>query len=128
MLLKVLVHPANLQDPTGARLLLSECHGQFPDLRVIWGDAGYLGKALNAFSLVATGARLEAVQYELSDSRYRRPKGLKISAKRWIVERTFAWEGRNRRLSKDYEEVPESEEAWCYIGLFKLMLQRLKPA
>lgn len=125
MLLKTIVHAADVQDPTGARLLLAECLGRFPRLKVIYGDAGYRGKALNAFALAVTGARIEAVEYPLSGSRYRRPRGEIPQSKRWVVERTFAWEGRNRRLSKDYEERPESEEAWLYLGLFKLMLRRL---
>jgi putative transposase len=47
--------------------------------------------------------------------------------RRWVVERTFAWLGRNRRLSKDYEEYPETSEAWIYLASIRLMLRRLAP-
>lgn len=123
----MLVHPANQPDPTGAKLLLAECLGRFPGLKVIWGDAGYRGKKLNQFCQLITGARIEIPDYPLVDSRYKRPKGFRVAAKRWVVERTFAWEGRNRRLSKDYEATAEAEETWFYIGFYKLMLGRLAP-
>jgi hypothetical protein len=48
-----------------------------------------------------------------------------VEPRRWVVERTFAWTGRNRRLSKDYEGLPETEEALCYLGMVHLMLKRL---
>lgn len=124
----MLVHPANQPDPTGARLLLSECLGAFPGLKTIWGDSGYRGVELNKYCKLTTGASIEIPEYPLTDSRYKRPTGFHLLKKRWVVERTFAWEGRNRRLSKDYEASPESEEAWLYIGLFRLMLGRLAPS
>ncbi|HYX35271.1 MAG TPA: transposase, partial [Oligoflexus sp.] len=52
-------------------------------------------------------------------------KGFKVLPMRWIVERTFGWLGRNRRLSKDYERLPSSSEAFVYIGMIRLMLRRL---
>jgi transposase len=48
-----------------------------------------------------------------------------VQPKRWIVERTFAWLGRNRRLSKDYEGLLSTSETWCYLAMSKLMLRRL---
>jgi putative transposase len=54
-----------------------------------------------------------------------RPKGFYVLPRRWVVERTFGWLGRNRRLSKDYEYLPENEEAFVYLGMVKLMLGRL---
>ena len=55
-------------------------------------------------------------------------KGFVILPKRWIVERTFGWLGRCRRLSKDYEALPETSETWIYVAMIHLMLRRLKPA
>lgn len=53
------------------------------------------------------------------------PTGFQVLPRRWVVERTFAWLGRWRRLSKDYEEMPESTEAWIYLAMSRLMLTRL---
>jgi transposase len=53
------------------------------------------------------------------------PSGFHVLPRRWVVERTFGWLGRNRRLSKDYEFLPESAEAWIYIGMVRLMLRRM---
>jgi putative transposase len=53
------------------------------------------------------------------------PAGFQVLPWRWVVERTFGWLGRNRRLSKDYEFLPETEEAFIYVGMVRLMLRRL---
>jgi putative transposase len=53
------------------------------------------------------------------------PAGFQVLPQRWVVERTFGWLGRNRRLSKDYEFLPETEEAFIYVGMVRLMLRRL---
>ncbi len=53
------------------------------------------------------------------------PTGFRVLPHRWVVERTFAWLGRNRRLSKDYEALPTTEEAWIYLGMIRLMAARL---
>ena len=53
------------------------------------------------------------------------PSGFQVLPQRWVVERTFGWLGRNRRLSKDYEFLPETEEAFIYLGMVRLMLRRL---
>jgi len=54
--------------------------------------------------------------------------GFRVLPRRWVVERTFGWLGRCRRLSKDYEALPETSEAWIYLAMTHLMLRRLKPA
>jgi transposase len=57
-----------------------------------------------------------------------RERGFKPLPKRWVVERTFAWLGRNRRLAKDYEENPRVSEAWVYLGMLRLLVKRLARA
>ena len=54
-------------------------------------------------------------------------QGFAVIPRRWVVERTFGWLGRNRRLAKDYEEYAETTEAWVYLGMIRLMLRRLAP-
>ena len=121
LLLAVVVHPADIQDRDGAKLVLSKLLGRFPRLYLIWADSAYAGQLVNwAFSL--GGWLIEVVR------RARNSHSFDVLPRRWVVERTLGWLGRNRRLSKDYEELPESSEAWVYIAMFHLMLKRLKTA
>jgi putative transposase len=121
LLLAVVVHPADIQDRDGAKLVLSKLLGRFPRLYLIWADSAYAGQLVNwAFSL--GGWLIEVVR------RARNSHSFDVLPRRWVVERTLGWLGRNRRLSKDYEELPESSEAWVYIAMIHLMLKRLKPA
>jgi putative transposase len=115
------VHPADVQDATGARLLLPQLWGRVPRLQVIYADRVYQGSLSLPIRLV-TGAQLEIVQ------RRGKPKGFQVLPKRWIVERTFAWLGKSRRLSKDYEALPQSSEAWIRLAMCRLMLCRLARA
>jgi len=120
LLLAVAVHPANIQDRDGARLVISKLTGRFPRLSLIWADGGYAGKLIGWVAAL-TGWSLEIV---------RRPvgHGFEVLPRRWVVERTLAWLGRCRRLSKDYEALPEITESWVYIAMTHLMLRRLAPA
>ena len=120
LLLAVLVTSAAVQDRDGARQLLQNLAGFCKKLRLIWVDGGYRGPLVdwvaNKFSF-----RLQPVL---------RPKGEKgfvLLARRWVVERTFAWLGYHRRLSKDFERLPQSSEAFIYIAMTRLMLRRLAP-
>jgi putative transposase len=120
LLLAVVVHAANVQDRDGAKLVLSKLVGRFPRLWLLWADGGYAG-ALLTWALVAGGWIIELVK---------KPEGATTFAvlpKRWIVERTFAWLGRCRRLSKDYEGLPATSEAWIHVAMIHLMLKRLAP-
>ena len=120
LLLAVVVHTADIQDRDGARLALARLAGRFPRLKVVWADDGYRGPKLGEWlRRLAPGWVLDVV------SRPTRASGFQVLPKRWIVERTFAWLGRYRRLSKDYEGLPETSETWIRIAMIDRMLHRL---
>jgi putative transposase len=118
LLLMVVVHVANVQDRDGARLLLDKAKGLFPRLQRIWADGGYAGKLIG-WVQATCGWVLEIIK------RNDVVKGFKLLPRRWVVERTFGWMGRYRRLSKDYERLPESSEAMVYWTMTRLMVRRL---
>jgi putative transposase len=120
LLLAVVVHAADVQDRDGARLVLARLGNRFPRLWVIWADGGYAGQLL-VWALVTGGWLIEVVK------RPRHAVGFVVLPKRWIVERTFAWLGRSRRLGKDYEGLAETGEALIRIAMIHLMLKRLAP-
>jgi putative transposase len=120
LILAVVVHAADLQDRDGAKLLLERLLGRFPRLKLIWADAAYAGELVE-WVKTFFGWVLEIVE---------RPKGQKgfaVLPRRWVVERTLGWLLRYRRLSKDYEERPASEEAIILIAMINLMVHRLEP-
>ena len=112
--LEAAVHPANIQDRDGAKLALEKLAGQFPGLRLILADGGYEGKPVDWVKKDA-GCALEIAK------RPKGERGFKLLAKRWVAERTFAWQGRHRRMSNDCERLAETSEAWMIC----LMLRRL---
>jgi putative transposase len=118
LVLMVVVHTANIQDRDGARLLLAKAKGLFPRLQRIWADGGYAGKLIGWLQETC-GWVLEIIKR--SDV----VKGFKLLPRRWVVERTFGWLGRYRRLSKDYERLPGSSEAMVYWAMTRLMVRRL---
>ena len=120
LVLAVVVHAASVQDRDGAKLVLAKLVGQVPRLRLLWADGGYAGKLID-WVRETCGWVLAIVKR--SDA----ATGFQVLPKRWIVERTFAWLGRYRRLSKDYEATTESSEAWVTIAMIHLMLRRLEP-
>ena len=122
LLLAVVVHGADVQDYDGARLVLAEVHGRFPRLKKIWADSRYACNGLPDWVKKVFGWVVEVV---------RRPVGaigFVVLHRRWVVERTFAWLGRNRRLSKDYERSPRVSEAWIRLAMIRVMLRRLAAA
>ncbi len=121
LLLAVVVHAADIQDRDGAKLVLSKLQGRFPRLHLIWADGAYAGQLVDWASALG-GWLIEVVK------RARNSHTFEVLPRRWVVERTLGWLGRNRRLSKDYEELTESSEAWVYIAMTHLMLKRLRPA
>lgn len=117
LLLTVFVHSADIQDYHAAPAVLWRLHGRFPRLRLIWADAIYA-------RLVGWVRRVCHWTLEI----VRRPEGTKgftVLPRRWVVERTFAWLGRYRRLSKDYEQLPQSSESMILLAMINLMSRRL---
>jgi putative transposase len=118
LLLAIIVTSAAVQDRDGARLLLQRLGGVGKKLRKLWVDGAYRGELLVwvaqrfSFSLVPVVPP-------------KGKKGFTLLARRWVVERTFAWLGIHRRLSKDYERLPASAEAFIYIAMIRIMVRRL---
>jgi putative transposase len=123
LLLAVAVTSAALDDGTGAPRVLEKLDpAEHPRLAKLWGDHKYRNHALDRW-LAATKARyaIEVVQRPLG------AKGFVLLHRRWVVERTFAWLGRYRRNSRDYERRTESSEAVIKISAIQHMLRRLRP-
>ena len=100
-------------------VLVAEAKARAPDLRLVWGDGRYQGP-LVAQAAAAVGLRVEVV------SKPPGQKGFVVLPRRWVVERTFAWLGKYRRLAgRDYETNPRNGEAWIKVCLSNLILRRL---
>jgi putative transposase len=115
----LVVLPADVQDRDGAKRLLAGVRGRLPRLQVIWADGAY--------TAVAEWVR-QTLGWVLTT--ILRPTGVKGYVhlpKRWIVERTFGWLGRYRRLSKDYEVNPHSSETWIYLAMVHRMSRFMLP-
>jgi putative transposase len=118
LLLMVVVHTANIQDRDGAKQVLGKAKSCFPRLRLVWADGGYRGNLIDWVKQVC-GWTLEIVK------RDKDVKGFQVLPRRWVVERTFGWLGRYRRLSKDYEGLTETSKALIYAAMVRLMVRRL---
>ena len=118
----VVVHSAAIQDRDGAKLLFIRAAASFPSISLVWADGGYAGQLI-AWLQRWCGWVLEIVK------KLEGQIGFQVLPRRWVVERTFAWLGHSRRLSKDYEELVENSEAMIQIAMIRLMLHRLcRPA
>ena len=112
------VHSAGTQDPTGAKTLFEKVHAQLPRLKKIWADGRYGGSLIDWAK--------QNYQWVLDIvKRSAATVGFQPLPHRWIVERTFAWFGHYRRLSKDYERLTELSEAMIYVVMSRLMVRRL---
>jgi putative transposase len=150
LVLEVRVHSAEIQDREGIKLLLEPSSpDRLPRLSHVWLDAGYTGQDKGAgWVRKVLGWTAEIVRHPPKIApegvmrawvREFNQEGIAIDLeklmpekgprpflpKRWIVERTFAWLSQNRRLSKDYERLPESGEAFIYVAMSRLMARRL---
>ncbi len=129
LVLIVLVTAASVQDRDGAKLVLQALFDRIKKskfshwcrLKLIWADGGYRGELIS-WVKHTLGWTLEIVE-KLGGQ-----VGFQVLPKRWIVERTFGWLTRYRRLSKDYERLPETSEAFIYVAMIRLMLRRLAHA
>ena len=131
LLLRAVVHPADVSDRDGAVQVLTGLGERFPSVRHLWVDAGYAGKAVAwmeqdlGLSVAVVRKPRRWVWWPADSEPPPMPAGFQVLPRRWVVERTFAWLGRNRRLSKDYEALPATEEAWIHLAMSNLMLARL---
>jgi putative transposase len=149
LVLKAKVHSAKVQDRDGIKVLLDLAPEHLPRLSHLWMDAGYTGEGKGADwaqrvlgwtaqivrhppklapdevmrRWVREWAHKEGVSIDLEE--LSGPRRFGDLPRRWVVERTFSWLGQNRRMSKDYERLPESSEAFVYIAMSRLMVRRL---
>jgi putative transposase len=120
LLLTVFVTKGSVPERAGAQQMLEQTPQAILDkLRLLWADGGFSGPDFEAWVYEHCGCLVEIVKR--SDDQ----KGFVVLPRRWIVERTFAWFSRFRRLSKDYERLAETSEAWIYTAMIRLMLKRL---
>lgn len=118
----MVVHPADVQDRDGAKLLLAVLATTFLRLRKLWADAGYAGQLIDWVRRLRGDFRPIDLQIvKRSDA----ARGFVLLPRRWVVERTFGWLGRHRRLSKDYEFHTATSEALIRVAMIGLMLRRL---
>jgi putative transposase len=131
--LAILIHPADIQDRDGGLKVIAMAIAKFPTLKKIWADGGYAGQCIvNARE--QSGVDLEIVKrsdqgagalWQQDGEEPPISAGFKVVKWRWLVERTFGWLGRHRRLSKDYEGTNESSLACVRFALVWLLMRRL---
>jgi putative transposase len=148
LVLKAKVHVANVVDQEGIKELLDSAKESFPRLKHLWLEQGYrgeekgkgwvekvLGWSVDLVERPRNPAPEEVLKswaevwreegVEVDWEKLLPPKGFQVLPRRWVVERTFSWINHNRRMSKDYERVPESSEAFIYVAMSRLMARRL---
>ena len=120
--MRVVVHSAAIQDRDGAGLVIDKIRRRFPWLELIWADGGY-----NAWQVEAAVAKMPVVRVEIV-KRSDDMRGFVVLPRRWVVERTFSWFGRNRRLAKDFENLAETLATFVTIASIQLAVRRLARA
>ena len=119
LMVGLMVHSADIQDRDGAPDLLKSIRNRWPGLLHVFADGGYAGDRLKKRLQKIGKWRLEIIK------RSDKAKGFEILPRRWVVERTFAWLGRCRRLAKDFEKSVASAEAWITIAHIRMLTRRL---
>ena len=115
-----LVHAADVQDRDGGALVMATLFGSFPFLLKLYADGGYQGPEFRqAVGKVMAGVNIEIVK------RSDQAKGFVVLPRRWVVERTFAWLCRCRRLAKDWECLSRKAQAFLRLASIRLMLRKL---
>jgi transposase len=117
--MRVVVHSAGIQDRDGAALVLDKIRNRFPWLQLLWADSGYHARQVDAAVAKIPVLRLEIIKR--SDD----VKGFVVLPRRWVVERTFSWFGRNRRLAKDFENLAQSLLAFVTLACIQIAIRRL---
>lgn len=126
LILAVVVHTANIQDRDGAKLVFDELDNNAPNLELVWADSGYSSQEL--FEYVADLRDEEEGEIEIELEIVKRSddvRGFEVLPHRWIVERTFAWLSKLRRLAKDFETLIDSSTAMIHLGMIRHMIKRL---
>ena len=146
LVLKAKVHSAKVPDQDGLTLLLKSAGPEIPSVKHVWVEAGYQGRG-KRWAEEVMGLSVEVVRKppkpipeevakvwaeewakegkEIDWERLMPPGGFKVLPRRWVVERTFSWLSQNRRMSKDYERLCASSEAFVYAAMIRLMVRRL---
>jgi putative transposase len=146
LVLKAKVHSANVPDQDGLRVLLESARTRLSRLKHLWVDAGYQGRG-RRWAQEALGLGVEVVRKppkplpekvaklwaqewakegkKVDWQELMPPRGFRVLPRRWVVERTFAWITHNRRMSKDYERLSATGEAFVYAAMTRLMVKRL---
>ncbi len=150
LVLKAKVHSAKILDRDGLRLLLESACSEIPRLSHLWLDAGYQGRGKDWVEKVL-GLSVEIVRrppkpipeevariwaqeewakegQKVDWQKLMPPRGFQVLPRRWVVERTFSWLSQNRRMSKDYERLCASSEAFVYAAMTRVMVRRLARA
>jgi len=122
LVLHRVVHSAGVQDRAGARLVLHDLHEQFPTVELIWVDGGYVN-VVDA-GLLDWAQATEHVELVVVP-RNTDVRGFQVLPRRWVVERTFGWLARCRRLARDYERKTAHAEAMIDVAMIRLMAARL---
>jgi transposase len=120
LLLHAIVHSAGIQDRDGGVLLITTLFGMFPFLLKLYADGGYQGPQFQS-ALKRVLSRVEVEIVKRSD----KAKVFVVLPKRWIVERTFAWLGRCRRLAKDWENLTTKGLAFLHLASIRLMMRKI---
>ena len=120
--LRVIVHSAGIQDRDGATLVLNKIRQRFPWLELVWADSGYNARQVKDVVAKSPGLRLQIVK-RTDDT-----KGFVVLPRRWVVERTFSWFGRNRRLARDYENLAGTLAAFVTLAAIQFGIRRIARA
>ena len=123
-LVHAVIHTADIQDRDGAPFVLAEIIRRFPWLRHVFADGGYAGDKLREALRKIGKSKWTIEIIKRSDA----AKGFEVLPRRWVVERTFAWLSRNRRLAKDFEQTIASATAWLFIASIQLFTRRIARA
>jgi len=118
LVLAVLVLPADVQDRDGGWKVLWAAHPAYPSITKVWADGAYAGELVRRAN-DELKIEVEVVKPPPNTHTF------KLLPRRWVVERTFGWLNRERRLSKDYERLPSTTEAWVNVAMVRLMTRRL---